>query len=662
LLNQDNPNRPRLLLLLAPADHAHRDAVCATVAWIARDEGALFECYFASATSGAHFGGNHPAYAQVADLRGGTVVGGHHLEQLSIVVLRFECEVVSLGPSPFDQFLRDGGVRFRATASNVVEFYRELLATSEVPLPERLLVVGDGGRPQQVSLSPYAFPEIFNRRLLAIADGDPATLKSLAAGRQVETLWAEPVDGAMRIESPHDSSVAAQTAWMAERHAGSRRTFLLGDPELAARWLPTAARNGWTPVFGIPQSEVIEKLEEPLKTSDVAFGRQQDDRDFLALSRLGVAFQLIDPGRPPFPVIREAPGTWPSPPRADDSPSDEQLEAWAREGRVLSTLLFWTGMVRELESLYALSDVLGLSGLRSGLILTTESFAYMKHPPLSLLNVGREAGGLFPRVETLLASAGLGAVLESLTPKDRFASLLESAVGKLKQELGDNIPRGWWPVLDCPLEPSPRSRVGTSTRPPFVRIRYRRTDVRSSIGEAGKTATRQSRLRSALRNSPARHLFEAERPFDAYRPGPPARSVLQTVSDAGFDYALTKAAGGEAPTTITGANGLTVINHTVGRWGGWTPFVTVDSLADLKRAERSLLARRRPGWLLGTLDACLWAFTGPVWRRGVELREICDLMAAGGASGRLINVAPAAVARYARVLERTGQVATIDSV
>src|SRR5260370_37720713 len=97
----------------------------------------------------------------------------------------------------------------------------------------------------------------------------------------------------------------------------------------------------------------------------------RDDTHFIAWSRGGVAFPLIPPGRPPFPAIREASCPWPSPTRADDSPSDEQLEAWAREGRVLSTLLFWTGMVRELESLYALSDVLGLSGLRSGLILTT---------------------------------------------------------------------------------------------------------------------------------------------------------------------------------------------------------------------------------------------------------------------------------------------------
>jgi len=55
------------------------------------------------------------------------------------------------------------------------------------------------------------------------------------------------------------------------------------------------------------------------------------------------------------------------------------------------------------------------------------------------------------------------------------------------------------------------------------------------------------------------------------------------------------------------------------------------------------------------MDACLWAFTGPVWERGPRLRAICDWFAAGGGSGRLINVTPRTVARYARILADSGR-------
>ena len=172
--------KPRLLILLAPSDHPHRDAVCATLAWITRDEGSLFECYYESLRSGVHHGGGHPAHASPADLLGGTFTGGRHLEQFYLLLSLFDCEVAVLGTqSSFDVPLREAGVPVRARSADVALFYRDLFAGSKVPWPSELLLVGDGGRPQGVSLSAYAFPEVVGRRLLAIAAGDPAALAIL---------------------------------------------------------------------------------------------------------------------------------------------------------------------------------------------------------------------------------------------------------------------------------------------------------------------------------------------------------------------------------------------------------------------------------------------------------------------------------------------------
>lgn len=658
--------RRRLLLLVAPADHPHRDAACATLAWVAEQERSLFECYFAAPASGGHFGGGHPAHSNLADQRGGTLIGGRHLEQLAILLQRFQCEVASLGPSPFDQFLRDAEVSWRSDSADIAEFYSQLFDRGTAGDPDTLLVVGDGGKPQGVTLSPYSFPEIHRRRLLGIADRDAAALEALRRNRRVETLWADAVPGATRIETPAAQSVAEQTAWMAARQDAWALGVLIGDPELVARWIPAGARNRWTPVFGIPQTAVIERMAGVIGARQVVHGRQQDDRDFLALSQLGTAFQLVDPARPVFPVLGESPGRWPGAPRSESgAPSDEQLERWADEGRILTTILFWTGMAREVENLYGLADVLSLTGARAGLILTTESLAYMRHPPLSMVTSPKAIGGLHPNVEILLASAGTGALFESVAPHDRFASGLSDAVRQLRCVLGqEGMPGGWWPVLDTALVPQARSRIGMRRKAPFLQIRYRPRRIDATAGDRpdGAAPSAGTRVRTALRNSPLHPLFEAERPFDSFAPGAPSKAVLETVREQGFRYALTKAAAGAAPTTVRGVDGLTVINHTVGGWGGWTPFVTVDSLDDLRRAERRLLRRRRPGWLLGTLDSCLWSFSGPVWRRGAELHQICEWIAAGGSAGRLVNATPEVVARYARVLERRGQVATVESV
>jgi len=112
---------------------------------------------------------------------------------------------------------------------------------------------------------------------------------------------------------------------------------------------------------------------------------------------------------------------------------------------------------------------------------------------------------------------------------------------------------------------------------------------------------------------------------------------------------------------VSGVEGLTAINYTVGRWDGWTPFVTVSTLSDLAQAERRLLRNGRPGWLAGTIDTCLWAFTGPIWERAAKLKAISDWTAAGGSSGRLINVTPRTLARYATVLNANGQVRRIPA-
>lgn len=653
--------RRRLLLFLAPADHPHRDLACATLAWVAEAEGSLLECYYDARPTGSHYGGGLPAGGDVNDLRGGTFTGAHHLEQLLLLLQTFDCEVASLGPAMLGPMLDDAGVPFRSRAGDIATFYADVFDGSAVSMPDTVLVVGQG-QTSPVQLTPYAFPEIVNRRLLAIGEGDPDALARLGGARKIEEIWCRaPVQGAAADLRPNQgAAVAEETAWMAERWQTWRRGYLLGDPELVGRWIPFASRKRWVAIHGRPQIDVVKRLAGGLQTTSTIFGRQQDDRDFLELSRIGVAFQLIDPGRPPFPALAERPRSWPATPATEDPP-DEQLWAWARERRIVTTLLFWTGMARELESLYPLADVLSLTGMRAGLLLTIESFAHMSWPPLTLTRVGRDRGGLAGQVEVLLASAGTGAMIESEAPVDRFASTLRDARNRLAELIGpEGAPRGWWPVMDAPLIRRDLHRVHTDTQAPFIRIRYEPRPLGSAPADDPGRSNSFS-LRSMVRDTPLRHLFEPIRPFSGFRPGQPGRRVLTEARSAGFGYAFTASSFSGAPRAVVDVPGLTVLNYTAGRWDGWTPFITVPGLAELRRAERRLLNAERPGWLIGTIDSCLWAFSGPVWDRGRELFEMCSWIAAGGSSGRLINVTPRTAARYARLLADAGQVATLRS-
>jgi hypothetical protein len=151
-------------------------------------------------------------------------------------------------------------------------------------------------------------------------------------------------------------------------------------------------------------------------------------------------------------------------------------------------------------------------------------------------------------------------------------------------------------------------------------------------------------------------FFSEYRPYEDYGPGPLAPDLASTIRDAGFSYMLTKSGFGRRPQVVYRDGDFVALNYTAGRWDGWTPFETVNDVGDLRRAERFLLARGRPGWLLGTLDTCLWAFSGELWQAAPGLAAIARFAAEGGASGKLVNVPPRVVARYARLIEGTGEI------
>jgi hypothetical protein len=112
---------------------------------------------------------------------------------------------------------------------------------------------------------------------------------------------------------------------------------------------------------------------------------------------------------------------------------------------------------------------------------------------------------------------------------------------------------------------------------------------------------------------------------------------------------------------VRGVEGITVMNHTAGRWDGSIPFVNVNTVGDLRPAERRLLRQQRPGWLVGSLATSLWALSGLRWERGERLRQISRWVAEGGNSGSLVNVPPRVVARYASLLATRGLVDAVDA-
>jgi hypothetical protein len=344
--------------------------------------------------------------------------------------------------------------------------------------------------------------------------------------------------------------------------------------------------------------------------------------------------------------------------------SDEELRRFAKEGRILISLMFWSGMIRETANFYNLMDLFAITKLRCGLVLTSQSYEYMMHAPLELLTIPLEQGGVYPLVEPVLGSCGIGVGIESSMTQERLKETLEDGLARiLKKVKTENcVPRGWWSTMDTDLEklswrksPKPFKIL---KYPPYVQFRFdeRLIDDTSNIaagdGDAGGAAGNRFIInaRKLTRRFGLSKYFNPYRPYEFYGPGPIKRDVVNTVKSAGLKYMFTKTGFNSYPEVQYLDDDFIALNYTAGQWDGWTPFETINDASDLKKAEKIFMKRRKPGWIVSTIDSCLWTFSGEFWKRGSKLYDIARFCADGGASQNLINVKPFTVARYARII------------
>ena len=159
--------------------------------------------------------------------------------------------------------------------------------------------------------APFLYPRLLMANCLGvnvICDANlRGRLESLGARRFIG-LFVDP-DRASEFPGHLDAvegevrgqTYATLTSSLARKHALWGRGTLLGDPDLVTAQLALAVRRRLIPLYGRPQTDVIERAAEIIRAGEdpVCTGRQFDDHDFFALGRLGRGLQIFDPD-PPF--------------------------------------------------------------------------------------------------------------------------------------------------------------------------------------------------------------------------------------------------------------------------------------------------------------------------------------------------------------------------
>lgn len=451
-----------------------------TLAWMAEDCGILFETYFESERDGRLFAEN-----------GSTVLGGHHHQQFNYLCARFDVHVLRLGAGEvFESSIKAFGLVEKAAAADAAGLYAAL-AKTHAEIRPKCLFIGPSGplavQGESLRIQPYLFPEILHRRALglpassltglAILDRTPGfRLPVKTAFLSEEEEHSLPTKSA-RIDrlKPRDGWHAI-TARLAARWKHKSRGVVFADPAAVLADMASHCRHRrlavYAPVAHPRPADVrvscYTEASSPAAAmaadmavdigNPVIHGRQTGDGDIFEFSKRGVSIQITDPNRPAFSIVEAAFHPWRPAEPASPEPSDEQLAEWAREGRVLTTLVVHSGESAHNEAMVALTEMAGWTGLKFG--IGVHAARYETCPQLwEMIAVARENGGAHGLVEPLLHSGGLGVMAECNCPPDRLAEHCGKALDRIRAIAGSaNTPRGYYAFMDSNLDALNRVR------------------------------------------------------------------------------------------------------------------------------------------------------------------------------------------------------------
>ncbi|GBD35507.1 hypothetical protein HRbin36_00619 [bacterium HR36] len=442
--------RQKSILLVAAAQEPAKDLVAATLGWICRQKGVVFDVHYLAPDRDT---------GRLFSPMGSPVVGGRHYEVLARYVSKFETTVIRLGKTTlYSSLFRQAGVEvLEGSSDDLVKLYRLLAEWLGAPWPKVAVAVQTQGLPEglRFGVAPYVFPEVTSRQALAVRLEEPdEQLRALhAAGtRTVFLVGGSDVASinrwrrlGFRVEVTEaireQDNYATFTFREAEKHLDKATGVDFCEPRLASCLLPLAIAERRLLVCHEQLAVGSQRLGELNRRlgSDYAYfrygggiGHARNDEDMFPCFRAGVAVSVIEPRRPPLPGLMRHPEpiARPTAPPEAFEPTDVQLRRWASEGKILVSLIMHSGELSHYDAVLHIMDLCGVKGVKMGLGVGWHRYAW-GGPWVEMLNVPPAQGGLLGICEPVLHSTGHGIVAEHLAEPKRLAAMMASARAKI---------------------------------------------------------------------------------------------------------------------------------------------------------------------------------------------------------------------------------------
>jgi hypothetical protein len=448
--------KQKMILLVAKADDLRVGLITPVLAWAAKKKGMLFETYLENNRDGRLFART-----------GSTVLGGNHFVQFNYLLNVYEVFFVLFGDTQvFDSSAALFGANIMARADTISVLYGEVQKALNLG-SERALVFDDEflrkGSPQS-ALLPYLYPEILFQEAWAFTASE-------LPGDCVFSEISEIHWGDVLFENVKED-IFPFTRRLAEKWESHAKGVAFGDRDAIWSMLGYLCNENYIALYGNLQKKNLREIKVSAYTEEyssactftgelanrlgnpVIVGRQTGDGDIFEWSRAGLCIRIMDPNRPAFPSVggifhpwQRRKGGW-----GYMEPDDAELERYAREGKILATVLWHSGEMAHNEAMAQLVDLSAMTGVKMG--IGVHAARYETCPQLwELINVDVESGGVRGRIEPVVHCGGMGVMVEYTAKAGSIAKFCKQSMEKISDIAGnDALPHGYLAFLDSDLE------------------------------------------------------------------------------------------------------------------------------------------------------------------------------------------------------------------
>jgi len=623
MMNTNNlPSKKDLIFFYSHEHCPARATAMPVLAWLAEKKGLDYDGYFCVRPSVAEIGDAMPYTGNKHDQQ--FYYMSHFFDHIYFLVLSEERAV------QFERFLRGRGETtiLKKTSTELIDFYVEIFQRFNETLPHEAVVfpssiiafpneeikLGDFRIPGESRLDTFCYPDVFFRQALGIHYelSDDQIRRLVDLGIHKVFLMFCPEEGKGRFETlglevevvdqiQPDDNYTSITGRITERWIDEARGLALGNDPITLRWTPKYLRDRILPIAAVqslPQAiELLGALTDRVGNKLVWGSQVFNDMIISDASKHDIVLSLAHDVEVGITIKHRLPlpNLWlndVNPPWKEEK-SDEFLEAQIDANRIPVCFVHYASDLGHLPILPRLLDLHSIDGFMDGVAFPASWWEYAEEQ-VEQLYLSKEMGGVWPSVEPMLCSAGLGVATEAkgyISPEayldslNRAMEIIESRAGK------SHVPIGHYSFQDA----CPQYKHGT---------------------------------------------------------GEPQFEVLVR---AGFDYAITYKHEGQFPEIVYSDGQFVALNQQIEHWT-FDPLKDLISWEEkMSKARRSgwiLMGLDSPFW---GMVPCYFGLASKGMSL-TDVQKAMTYARDGGDSGVLFLIRPHELARYARMLRSKGHI------